>query len=1003
MKYNPIHKDKIYLYQILSVLLLFGTMQTLAASKSTSMPQTQITGIVIDIKGTPIVGANIQIKNTNNGTVSNFDGSYSITARPTDVLVFSVLGYQTEEILIGSQTQIDVTLEEAITQLDEVTLNAGYYTVKEKERTSNISKITAKTIKKQPVSNLLSVIQGRMPGVYITQNTGVPGGSFNIEIRGRNSIASGNSPLYIVNGVPFNSSIPSSLGNQITRGGNPLNGIDLSNIESIEVLKDADATAIYGSRGANGVVLITTKKGHIGKTQFNVELQSGMGAVAHKMDILNREQYLMMRREAFTNDGVTPTTTNARDLLLWDTNRYTDWQDKLIGATAHLTNAQASVSGGSKGTSFQFGGGLRKETTVFPGDFNYKKATGHAQLNHRSKNNRFHVVFSGNYTSETNKLFSQDLTALILLPPVAPKIYDDEGLLNWGPDGGSFNNPFSIIEKDYRVRTQTLLSHIALNYQIFKGLNAKIGMGYSTTQTNEIQTTPTHAINPGLRTFLKATSNVNHTMVQSWIVEPQLEYKKNIGKSMFKILLGSTLQQQTTDGQSTFATDFSSDLLLENVGAAGTTRSNTIFTDYKYQGVFGRLNYNYDSKYIVNITARRDGSSRFGPGNRFANFGALGVTWIFSNEPFFKDSPVLSFGKLRGSYGITGNDQIGDYRYVDSYKSTTYPYQNILGLRPTRLFNPLYGWETNKKFEAAIDLGFLRDRFRFSTVWYRNRSSNQLVGYPLPATAGFSSIQSNLPAEVENTGFELELNTANVNNKDFRWTTTANLSIPKNELLAYPNIENSSFAQTYTIGKSLSLVRVYHTLGVNPQTGIYEFEDLDGNGIINLPNDLQSLVELDPKFYGGIGNSFSYKGIQLDVFLQFVKQKGYNPIYLSGAAPGRLSNQQVGVLHRWQQPGNQTHIQQFTQSTNSAASTAFNNSLFNGDHRFSDASFIRLKTVSLSYRIPQGILANVGSEIYLQGQNLLTFTGYDGLDPETNGSLRLPPLRMISMGMRLTF
>lgn len=963
----------------------------------------QVSGTITDANGT-LPGVSITVKGKPSGTVSGLNGKYTIEVASKDILVFSFLGYKTMIIPVEGRSHINVQLQEDLTALQEVQINAGYYTVKDSERTGNISKISSSSIEKQPVSNALAAMQGRMAGVYITQTTGVPGGSFDVQIRGQNSIASGNAPLYIVNGVPLNKNVSSSIGNLIVRGGNPLNGIDLSDVESIEVLKDADATAIYGSRGANGVVLITTKKGFVGSTRFDVDVQSGISTVANKMDLLNSEQYIMMREEAFANDGVAPTTANARDLLLWDTNRYTDWQEKLIGGSAILTNVQASVSGGSELTSFRLGGGLRKETTVYPGDFKYQKASGHIQLNHVSKDKRFSMTFSGNYVSEVNKLFSQDLTSLILLPPVAPEVYNNEGSLNWGPVGGSFNNPYSVIEKDYKVRTNNLVSNTNVSYEPIKGLIAKVGVGYTTTQVEEIQTTPTNAINPSLLAFLKAESYFNHNSLRSWLLEPQLEYRQDFGESSLNILFGSTFQQQITEGQSTYATDFSSDLLLEDVGAAGTTRSNSLFTDYKYQAIFGRINYNYKSKYLVNLTGRRDGSSRFGPGKQFANFGAVGVAWIFSNENFVSQSiPFLSFGKLRGSYGTTGNDQIGDYRYLDSYSSTLYPYQNILGLHPTRLFNPLYGWETNKKLEAALEFGLFKDRLRLSTTWYANRSSNQLVGYPLPGTTGFSSIQSNLAAKIENTGFEFELHTVNVSTDSFRWMTNANLTFSKNELLEYPELESSSYAQQYEVGKSLSLIRSFHALGVNPQTGVYEFEDVNGDGVINYPNDLQSLVELDPEFYGGIGNALSYKGLKLDVFVQFVKQKGYHPLYLLGSAPGRMGNQLIQVLDRWQHPGDVATVQQFTQRTASEAYTAFNNSLFYGDNRFTDASFVRLKTVSLTYQIPKGILGNLTSEVYLQGQNLLTITAYDGLDPETNSSLRLPPLRMITVGIRLTF
>ncbi len=969
-----------------------------------SVQQSEIHGVITDAQGLPLAGVAISVKGTQKGTVSDFNGYYQLLVDTNDVLLFSFMGFKTQEVSIQSRTELNIQLETDITALNTVEINAGYYTVSDRERTGNISRISAKEIEIQPVNNPLAAMQGHMPGVFITQNTGVPGGSFNIQVRGRNSISSGNAPLYIVNGMPFGTDVFSSIGNQIVSGGNPLNGIDLNDVESIEVLKDADATAIYGSRGANGVVLITTKKGRVGKTSLNIDIHSGIGTVANKLDLLNSEQYIMMREEAFANDGVTPTTGNARDLLLWDTNSETDWQKKLIGGTSVLTNMQAAVSGGSDQTSFRLGGGLRNETTVFPGDFKYLKASGHLQLAHRSKDSRFSVSFTGNYVSEVNNLFSQDLTSFIFLPPVAPEVYNDDGSLNWGPVGGSFNNPFGALEKDYTVKINNLVSNAYFTYELIQGLTARLGMGYTTTLKEETQTTPTSAINPASLSYLKPEAYFNHSNIHSWLVEPQVDYQLDMGKSSLNILIGSTFQEQTVNGQSIYATNFSSDLLLEDVGSAGTTRPSSLFSEYKYHALFGRVNLSYDSKYVVNITGRRDGSSRFGPGNRFANFGAVGLAWIFSNESFvLKQVPFLSFGKLRGSYGLTGNDQIGDYRYLDSYASTTYPYQNNSGLEPTRLFNPLYGWETNKKLEANLELGFFKDKFWLSATWYSNRSSNQLVGYPLPATTGFTSIQNNLAAKVENTGVEVELRTVNINSDGFHWKTTANLTIPKNTLLEYPDLENSSYAQVYEEGKSLSLIRTYHALGVHSETGTYEFEDIDGNGAISYPNDLQSLVELDPKFYGGLGNTLSYKGLTLDVFFQFVKQKGYDPLYQSGAAPGRMSNQLSQVLNRWQNPGDITSVQRFTQSTSSNAYMAFNNSLYYGDNRFTDASFIRLKTVSINYKLPKGILGAFSPEVYMQGQNLLTLTKYKGLDPETNGSLRLPPLRMMTLGARITF
>src|SRR5690606_30826930 len=352
-------------------------------------------------------------------------------------LVFSYLGYKTVEIAITDSTVIDVVLEQDVNQIDEIVINAGYYSVKDRERTGSISRVTAKDIEKQPVNNPLEALQGRMTGVDIVQTSGVAGSGFEVKIRGQNSIMAGNNPLYIIDGVPYDSQ---SLGSRnssgtIIPGGNisPLNAINPAAIESIEVLKDADATAIYGSRGANGVVLITTKKGKQGKTNFTIGSSTGIANITRKMDLLNTEQYLEMRREAFVNDGITTYPATAYDVNgTWDQNRYTDWQKVLMGGTANTHQVQASVSGGSESTQFLLSGMYQNETTVFPGNFNYDRITVNSNIHHSSTNNRFHLNFSAGYAIEDNFLPGTDLTSdAYRLSPNAPALYDDDGKLNW--------------------------------------------------------------------------------------------------------------------------------------------------------------------------------------------------------------------------------------------------------------------------------------------------------------------------------------------------------------------------------------------------------------------------------------------------------------------------------------------------------------------------------------------------------------------------------------------
>ncbi|HMH34147.1 MAG TPA: SusC/RagA family TonB-linked outer membrane protein, partial [Puia sp.] len=848
-------------------------------------------------------------------------------------------------------------------------------------------------------------LEGRVAGLDITQNTGVPGGSFTIQIRGQNSIANGNNPLYIVDGVPFTStSLNSNFTSPVIDGGNPLNGINPLDIESIDILKDADATAIYGSRGANGVILITTKKGKPGKTKFDLTAYTGAGQITRKMRLLNTPDYLKIRREAFKNDGVVPNNSTARDLLVWDTTRYTNWQKELIGGTSHYTDLEGSISGGNINTQFILGGGYHRETTVFPGNFFDQKASAHVNINHYSENRKFNMAFSGFFVIENNRLLNLDLTnnALVLAPD-APPIYDSAKNLNW--QNGTWNNPFSILLRNYKANSSNLVTNLILSYEVLKGLKLKVNFGYNIMAVDEMQNAPKKSLNPAFAAA-QASSVFANSNTSTWIIEPQAEYSFLAGPGTLTALVGGTFQQNLLKAQATQATGFSSDALIENPAAASSLNVlSSTYSQYRYESLFGRINYNLFDKYILNITSRRDGSSRFGPGKQFANFGAVGAAWIFSNENFIKKGiPVISFGKLRASYGTTGNDQIGDYGFLDLWSPTSYPYQDNGSLYPTRLVNSDYAWEVNKKTEAALEIGMLKNRILFTLGYYNNRSSNQLVGYSLPLITGFSSVQANLPATVQNTGWEFELNTTNIRNKHFSWLTAINLTIPRNELVAYPGLEASNYVNKYVVGQSLYIQKLFHNTGVDPQTGIYSFEDADKNGSIDYPQDLIAIKKIGKDFYGGLQNTLQYKGWRLDFLFQFVRQTGLNYMYYFAAA-GRLSNQPDIVLSRWQKPGDQTNIQQFSQNFSSPATRAyFNNQL--SDHATGDASFIRLKNLSFSYQFPTNWTGKIHLQdcrIYLQGQNIVTFSNYLGLDPENQRFYNLPPLRVITAGIQIIF
>ncbi|ESU28742.1 putative outer membrane protein [Flavobacterium limnosediminis JC2902] len=958
-----------------------------------------VTGTVSDNSGT-LPGVSISIKNSNKGTISGSNGSYAIEAQPNDTLVFSFIGYKTRFIPVNGQKTINITLQEDATQLQEVKVNAGYYSVKEKERTGSIAKVKAADIEKQPVSNPLAAMQGRMSGVSITQTTGNPGGSFNVQVRGINSIRSdGNSPLYIVDGVPFASQ---SLSNENISVGSlpgtvsPLNSINPSDIESIEVLKDADATAIYGSRGANGVVLITTKKGKAGQTRFNIQTYSSIGKVTRRMDLMNTEQYLAMRAEAFVNDGITTYPDNAYDINgTWDPNSYTDWQEELIGGTAFINNAQASVSGGSETTQFLLNGAYRHETSVYPGDESYKKGSVHGSIRHKSANNRFNLNFSADYSGDKNTLPGLDLTPLAYtLAPNAPALYDANGNLNW--ENGTFNNPLAYLEGEYLVTTGNLISNAVLSYKLHSNLELKTSLGYNEMRISEKRTIPTTMFNPALELGLDAARlYLNNGNTKSWIIEPQLNWKKIWSQIKLEALIGTTFQQQKTQLLAQAGSGFPGNSMINNIAAASNIEIlNNSVTDYKYQAIFGRINVNWKEKYIVNLTGRRDGSSRFGPENRFANFGAIGTAWVFSKEPIFeKISNTLSFGKIRGSYGITGNDQIGDYQYLDTYEVTPNIYNGTTGIQPTRLFNPNFGWETNKKLEMALELGFLRDNILVTAAYFNNKSSNQLVGIPLPGTTGFSSIQSNLGATVQNTGLEIDIRTVNYNRKGFNWNTMLNFTAPKNKLTEFPGLIGSTYENMLVIGQPLSIVKTYHYTGIDPVTGLFTFEDYNGDGQITATDDKKYVADTSVEYYGGLTNQVTYKNWTLDFLFQFVKQQARNYRY-STAMPGTLSNQPLDILD------NESH-QLYSTGENPDAVDAYMKYI-DSDVTISDASFIRLKSLGLSYSVPSGWSKSASAKVYVQGQNLATITNYKGADPETH-SFYLPPLRQFTLGVQLEF
>ncbi len=964
---------------------------------------------------TPLVGATVSIVGTTvNGisisTTTNQDGRFVLQATQSEgKLRISYIGYLTQEVAFDGNQQSSIIIRLASDQntVDEVEI-IGYGETTKRFNTGSVVSVSAKEIEQQPVTNVLSALSGRMAGVFVQTTNGLPGGNINIQIRGTGSIQAGTNPLYIIDGVPYdgspiNESQVLSTSN-IAGTTNPLNILNPNDIENITVLKDADATAIYGSRGSNGVVLITTKKGQLRGTRINLNVNQGFSKVANHPNLLNLEQYLALRREAFENDNRPPSNDPssmdyAPDLTIWNQSKSTNWSEYIFGNTANQTSTQLSVSGGNSNTNFNISGNYRTEGTVMLGDNRYNRGGLQSTIGHVSDNGRFKINLSSIYNIDKTHLSNpiDASTSMFLLPPNYP-LFNEDGSYNWY---AGHNVEAQQLARSH-ANTNNFVGNLFTTYSLPIGIDLKISGGYNRKNLSQRQLFPTASLYPG---------EINYTLFgdnssTSYIIEPQAEYKKDFGKSKLQFLVGGTYQSSLTDRMTIKASDFTNEFLMENLGSAGTinTRTNVIL-QYKYVSAFGRLTYNLSDRYILNATIRRDGSSRFGSSNQFGNFYSIGGAWLFSEEEWFEGNSFLSFGKLRASYGLTGNDQITDYQYLSTYQARgSNVYQGIGVLSPSRMFNSQFHWEATKKMEVATELGFLKDRIFLTVNYYRNRSDNQLVNYPLPRITGFSSYQANLPAIVQNTGWEFDLNASIIENTNFRWTTTANITLPKNKLVEFENIENSSYSNTHKVGYDITRIYGYNFVNVDTETGIAKFTDENGE-ISDSPYRFHTVGKRTPDFYGGIGNNFTYKNFQLDIFAQFSKQSSFGNLIFNQFGSQLFNGYQL-LSTRWLNEGDVASIPK--------ASSMYRNDLSyfgQSNGNFFDMAYLRLKNVSLSYRLSNHLSQKIGSQsvqFLVTAQNIFTLWNNNKpvLDPEiggNSGSLAIPPVKSIVFSINITF
>lgn len=971
-------------------------------SKEQKEPGKPISGRVADTTGAYLPGVTVKVKNTALSTITDGSGGFTLTVPGQATLVFSFIGFQTRELSVTGPV-MNIVLHPSRSALDEIKI-IGYGTTTQRLATGSVSKVSGEALQNQPITDPILGLQARVPGLFITQNNGLPGSGFNILIRGRNSISQGTLPLYIIDGIPFDATNPTQV---IATGSinvmNPFNSVNPGDIESIEVLKDADATSIYGSRGANGVILITTKRPKAGSLNTSLDIRTGFSKVERALHLMDGKQFRSMRREAFRNDSITPDINNAPDLEGIDTIINNDFTKTLIGGTAATTNLQFRISGGSANTQFTAGANYAYEGTVFPGNMSNVRKSLNLSVNHTSANKRFSALLTSSYAYTNSSLITTDLTSILSLPPYGFTLKDGSGKLVWTDAANAYyGNPLSYTLQPYNGQTDLLNTSGIISYKLLPELLVKANGGYNLIGYNEYRLSPLASFDPAQN--IKGNAGFGNSTTRNWSLEPQIEYKRRLySKGSIDAIIGSSFQSAEGLKNYISGSGYVSDALINTVAGAATIKATNDYSLYHYNAFFGRLSLNWNDTYLLNFTGRRDGSSRFGPGNRFANFGSVGAAWIFTGLDLFKAKlPALSFGKLRASYGTSGNDQIGNYKYLDTYTASSMTYQQSLSLQPTRLFNNKYSWEQFNKLELALELGLFSDRLFVSADFFRNKSDNQLISYSLPGQTGFSSVLVNFPGTVENKGWEFEVRSENIRGQAVSWSSSFNLTLPKNKLLRFPGLANSSYANSYAIGQPLSVLFGYQYLGVNPANGNYSVKDQNGDGVYD-DKDYIILGNTDPVFYGGLQNTIRYKNISVDFLFQFVKQMGRDPVLGNSGTIGSGANLPDYILgDHWQKPGDRVTYGKFTQAYGTDLYNSYNLASLSGA-QLTDASYIRLKTLSIMYALPSSWLRTISIQrlsIYAEGQNLLTFTHYKGPDPEVQSIYSLPPLRTIAFGIK---
>lgn len=1014
-----------------------------------AVAQSLVRGKVLDDTGLEVIGASILVKGTNQGTITDMDGMFSLSADKNSVLVVSYIGYQTLEVKVDLTKPMTIVLKEDSEMLEEVVV-VGYQEVKKKDLTGSVAKANMDDLLNTPVGSFDQTLGGRVAGVNVTSSEGTPGGTMNIVIRGNNSLTQDNSPLYVIDGFPVEDAAMAST-------------INPADIESLDILKDASATAIYGARGANGVVIITTKKGKIGKPQITYDGSVTMHNVTRKIPMMDAYEFVKLQAETY------PAAMNSSSggyLMEWEGKTWTledyrnvdqyDWQDEIF-RTAFQHNHSLRLTGGTEGvrynasTSYYDQQGLLLNTGYERFQMRANTVIKRDKLDISLTTNYSRSVQTGSTPSENsysgmNNLFYSVWGYRPVTFPNRPLSSLMDNAIDEAVQGNTSNdyrfNPILSLKNEYR---KNYINNLQINgyvaYDIIKGLKLKISGGYTYDARKNDQFNNSKTRYGGPTSTDKVNAQVIRNERLTWLNENTLTYQTNIKKKhFFNALVGVTFQNSDYEYYSFRTTHIPN----ENLGMAGmyeghANTTNSYKNSWSMLSYLGRLNYNYKSKYYATASFRADGSSKFSEGNRYGYFPSASLAWNFMEEDFMKPlSGVLDSGKLRLSWGLTGNNRIGEYDYYallqvlkqkqgdyisnGSIPSGVYPFDGdntSVGNVPISIQNNNLKWETTEQWNLGLDLSFFKERVNITADIYHKVTRDLLLDASLPLSSGFYSATKNI-GKVKNDGLELSLSTVNIKTKNFQWTTDFNIAFNRNEVLELAENQTSlltsaTFDKEYNSQPSY-IARVGYPMGMmygfiyegtykyedfnqsgssytlksnvphytsenNTQPGMPKYRDLNGDGIID-SNDRTIIGRGLPIHTGGFTNNFTYKGFDLSVFFQWSYGNDIlnaNRLFFeSSNNKARELNQYASYADRWTPENPDSDIP--------VASTSSSNKVFSS-RIVEDGSFLRLKTLTLGYTFPKAMIARAGLSnvrLYLAGQNLWTLTSYSGYDPEVS-------------------